>query len=146
MRFLILIFILIGVNTFGQIKVGGFSEKHKIMIDSSLNLIKEKDSFKYSRLVEFCKVIKYSDIGTSRVENDSIIVISKSILDPESINKVACSIVHETKRLELLIKKYNYTPKKEEYSCYAYEYAFSCRINCEDWLKEQIQEALIQHQ
>ena len=145
MRFLIL-FLLCNITLFGQVKIEGFNSSYQSQVESALLLIKEKDDFKYSRLIEFCKIIKYSESGTSRTENDSIIVIPQSVLGTESVNKIACSIIHETKRLELRIKKFGYTSKKEEYTCYAYEYAFSCRINCEDWLKEQIQEALIQNQ
>lgn len=139
-------FLLINFFSFSQVRLDGFDTREKNSIESAISLIKEKDDFKYSRLLEFCKMIKYSDVGVCRIENDSIIIITKEILNLGSVNKVACSIIHETKRLEIKVKKYNLSKRKEEWTCYSSEWGFCCRINCEEWLKHEIQDAMIEWQ
>lgn len=143
---LTILFILLSLISFSQVRITGFNEPEKQTIQRSIELIKVKDEFKYSRFLEFCKEIKYSETGISRTENDSIIIVTKSILDIGSVNKVACSIIHETKRLELRVRKYNLNQKKEEWTCYSSEWGFCCRLECEEWLKHEIQNALVEYQ
>jgi hypothetical protein len=56
-----------------------------------------------------------------------------------SINNLACLIVHESQHLKINAKSIILTEEEEELYCYRYEYEFAKKvIDIEDWLINHI--------
>jgi len=140
-RYLFLLIILFINNlAYSQIVVDrggdGWGEK----IDSALLLIKKHDPKKYALLNSVCKRISIWGGGFSSTE-DSSILISSSDFKVNSINNIACAIIHESLHLyyercrEMKNCPYLLGNVYEEKKCYLYEYDFFCKLpNGEDWL------------
>jgi hypothetical protein len=139
-----LIILLFNNLASGQIVVDrggdGWGEK----IDSALLLIKKYDPEKYKLLDSVCSRISIWG-GTFSSTEDSSILISSSDFKLNSLNNIACAIIHES--LHLYFEKCRSTGScrlpnnniKEEELCYLYEYDFFCKLRGgEDWLELHI--------
>ena len=148
MKYLFFLIILFNNLAYGQIIVDcggdGWGEK----IDSALLLIKKHDLKKYALLNSECKRISIWGGGFSSTE-DSSILVSSSDFKVNSINNIACAIVHESLHLyykkcrETKICPYPLSNVYEEKQCYLYEYDFFRKLpNGEDWLDFHIQKEI----
>ena len=111
---------------FGQIKIdGGFSDWENL-VRKSIELVKQIDSTYHQTLVTNCKRISFWNGPYSTTEDKSIVI---SILDlkSESVNNIACVLVHESKHLELIQTK-SLTQSEEECIAYRYELDFITKL------------------
>ena len=111
---------------FGQIKIdGGFSDWENLL-RKSIELVEETDSTYYQTLMKNCKRISFWNGPYSTTEDKSIVI---SILDlkSESVNNIACVLVHESKHLELIQTK-SLTQSEEECIAYRYELDFITKL------------------
>jgi len=66
-------------------------------------------------------------------------MISTKDIRLNSINNLACIIIHETHHLYILNKGIKLTEPKEELECYLYELKFVNKLkDCEFWLKAHV--------
>ena len=126
---------------FGQIKIdGGFSDWENL-VRKSIELVEETDSTYYQTLMKNCKRISFWNGPYSTTEDKSIVI---SILDlkSESVNNIACVLVHESKHLELIQTK-SLTQSEEECIAYRYELDFITKLkNPEPYLNKNCLEYL----
>jgi hypothetical protein len=126
---------------FGQIKIdGGFSDWENL-VRKSIELVEETDSTYYQTLMKNCRRISFWNGPYSTTEDKSIVI---SILDlkSESVNNIACVLVHESKHLELIQTK-SLTQSEEECIAYRYELDFITKLkNPETYLKKNCLEYL----
>lgn len=128
---------------FGQIEIdGGFSEWENL-VKKSIELVKQTDSSYHQTLVKNCKRISFWN-GLYSTTEDKSIVISILDLKSESVNNIACVLVHESKHLELVQTK-SLTQSEEECIAYRYELDFIRKLknpepylnkNCLSYLKK----------
>jgi len=129
-------FFFISLNLSAQIKVPDVGEGWKQKVDSAIELIKETDTSAYRILLENCKQIEYIIGDYSTTQPPYTIAITIKDLKINSVNNIACILVHESCHLYI----YNHcieieNPNREEYLCYMKEYDFLCKLPyVEDWL------------
>lgn len=141
--------LLISFSIYSQvptIKIDDVGDGWKHQVEQAINLIQQTDDLRYSLLLKNCIHITYGVNGHSTT-TDSTIVIDKSVFDLNSKNNLACTIVHESKHLEIKSWKTKMTEKKEEYFAYLTEYAFFSKLkDGEDWLREFLVNMMIEYQ
>jgi len=122
-------------TTFAQIKVVDAGDDWKEKVDSAIQLIKETDSVSYKILVENCKSVEYTLGNFSTTYPPYAIAISVKDLKINSVNNIACVLVHESYHLYLFNHGIVLEPNREEYECYVKEYEFICKLAyVEHWL------------
>jgi hypothetical protein len=134
-----ILFFLLPYVSFGQIKVDDVGDGWKGKIDSALTLIKEYDSISYKHVMENCDHITYWLGSHSTSQYPSSVVIAVQDMKINSINNIACIIVHETVHLKLHAKEVNISGNREELIAYTIERSFAERIpNIEPWILTHI--------
>jgi len=139
----LLLFFLFNNLIYGQIIVDRDSAGLYKKIDSALWLIKKYDPEKYQTLDSVCSRISIWNSFFSST-SDSTILISSNDFKLNSINNIACAIVHESMHLyfDNCRKSDCNSPDThiaEEKYCYSYEYDFFLKIpDGEYWLKMHI--------
>ena len=132
---IITFFMLLTTTGFSQIQIDDVGDGWKLKVDSALTLIKKTSPEHYKEVSEYCKQVTYWMGGFSTTQDSSTIVISVRDMKINSINNIACILVHESHHLMIQNKHIMMEPKKEELECYQYEYGFLQKIpNPEDWL------------
>ena len=127
-----------------QIVVDDVGDGWKIKIDSALTLIEKTDPGVYKEVISNCNHITYWLGAFSTTQDSSTILISTKDLKLNSINNLACIIVHESHHLYYKRNRIKMTANKEEYNCYLYEYEFLKKIpNAEDWLTIHVIKCII---
>ena len=138
MRFknaVVLIFLLLTIPVYSQIEIDDVGDGWKSKVDSALTLIKKTDQTAYKEVLDNCKHITYWMGAFSTTSDSATIMISTNDMKIGSVNNLACVIVHEAHHLYIKRNKIVYTPRKEEYVCYSYEYEFLRKLpSPEDWL------------
>ena len=132
---IVFILLLLTSPVFSQIEIDDVGDGWKLKVDSALTLIEKTDPIVYKEVISNCNHISYWMGSFSTTQDSSTILISTRDLKINSINNLACIIVHESHHLYFKRNKINMPPNKEEYSCYLYEYEFLKKIpSAEDWL------------
>jgi hypothetical protein len=132
---IIIFFLLLTTTGFSQIQIDDVGDGWKLKVDSALNLIKKTSPEHYKEVSEYCTYITYWMGGFSTTQDSSTVVISVRDMNINSINNIACILVHESHHLMIQKKHIVMEPKKEELECYQYEYGFLQMIpNAESWL------------
>lgn len=148
-RFLISIFLIITCFTKAQtsnLKIDQSNLIWKSYVDSAIKLIEQTDDLRFYILNKVCREIKFLT-DPSQVSKDSILILNTEIFEERSVNVIACSIVFESKHLEIQTWKTDMTKKKIEYFCYLTEYAFFSKLkNGEEWLKDFLINMMIEYQ
>lgn len=126
--------------SFAQIKVHPAGDGWHLKIDSAMKLIEKYDPEKYALLTEVCDEVGFwvSNFSSNGINNgvSSIYVANKDI-HLNSINNLACVLVHESLHLYILKKSIRLGKKQEEKTCYLYELEFLNKLpNPEPWLIE----------
>ena len=94
-----------------------------------------------------CIIKEYSQVMKHPFAVFFCVMIDKNVFDLNSKNNLACTIVHESKHLEIESWKTKMTEKKEEYFAYLTEYAFFSKLkDGEDWLREFLVNMMIEYQ
>jgi hypothetical protein len=134
-----ILFLLSHYISFGQIKVDDVGDGWKGKVDSALALIKEYDLGSYEHVIENCDRITYWLGSHSTSQYPSSVVIAVQDMKINSINNIACIIVHETVHLKLHAKGINISGNREELIAYTIERNFAERIpNIEPWILTHI--------
>jgi hypothetical protein len=128
------------------IKIDDVGEGWKYQVEQAIKLIEKTDDLRYSLLLKNCVHITFGVNGNSTT-TDSTIVIDKSVFELNSLNNLACTIVHESKHLEIKSWNTKLNEKKEEYIAYLTEYAFFTKLkNGEDWLRDFLVQMMVETQ
>ena len=136
---LILFFILITGSLFSQITIDDVGDGWKLKVDSALTLIKNITPDYYKEVSEYCKHVTYWMGGFSTTQDSSTVMISTKDIRLNSINNLACLIIHETHHLYILNKDIKLSEPKEELECYLWEFNFLKKIpDSEYWLKAHV--------
>jgi hypothetical protein len=129
------IFLFFANSVFAQIKVVDAGDGWNAKVDSAIQLIKDTDSLSYQILIENCKTIDYTLGNFSTTYTPHTISISTKEFKLNSINNIACVLVHESYHLYLFNHGTILDPNREEYECYLKEYEFICKLPyVESWL------------
>ena len=127
---------------FGQIQIDKAGDGWDLKIDSALSLIKKVDSEKYNFLDTTCSQVSFWISKFSSCEFESgkgRIYVSTKEFKLNSINNLACVLVHESLHLYFLKNKIVLDAKQEENYCYRYELELANKLpNPEPWLKNHI--------
>jgi hypothetical protein len=141
--------LLITCSVYSQvssIKIDDVGDGWKHQVEEAIELIQQTDDLRYSLLLKNCNHITFGVNGYSTT-SDSTIIIDKGVFDLNSKNNLACTIVHESKHLEIKSWNVKMTEKKQEYFAYLTEYAFFSKLkNGEEWLKDFLVSMMIENQ
>jgi len=124
---LFLTLLLFTTPIFSQIKVEDVGDGWKNKIELALEIIKKTDSNYYSHVINNCKHIGFWS-GKYSTNEDSSIYMTKYDFEINSIQNLACIIVHESKHIELSKNKIVLSEKEEECICYTYEKEFLFKV------------------
>jgi hypothetical protein len=134
-----ILFLLLPYVSFGQIKVDDVGDGWKGKVDSALVIIEKHDPQSYKHVIENCDHITYWLGSHSTSQYPSSVVIAVQDMKINSINNIACIIVHETVHLKLHAKEVNISGNREELIAYTIERSFAERIpNIEPWILTHI--------
>lgn len=130
-----LIILLFSFNSYCQIKIDDVGDGWKTKIESALTLIKYTDPYSYDIVKEHCNYISFWINDFSSTQNPSTILIATKDMKIESINNLACLIVHEAHHLRFKHYGVIMEESEEELICYKRELKFMLNIpNIEPWL------------
>jgi hypothetical protein len=136
---LIFVFLLLTTNLFSQILVDDVGDGWKSQVDSALLLIKRTSPEHWTEVENYCTHITFWLGNFSTTTDSSTVMISTKDIRLNSINNLACIIIHETHHLYILNKGIKLTEPKEELECYLYELKFVNKLkDCEFWLKAHV--------
>jgi hypothetical protein len=133
----VLPFLLITSKIFGQIKIDQVGDNWEPQVVQALELIKITDTIKYNLVLKHCKKISFWSGAFSTVEGDNTVIIARGDMELNSIENIACIIVHESKHLEIIQLKLEFPLQYEECICYLWEMNFIEKMQGEpDWIRE----------
>jgi hypothetical protein len=136
---IVLLLFILPLTTYSQIKVDDVGDGWKGKVDSALALIKEYDPYAYEQVLKHCDHITYWIGSHSTSQYPSSIVIAVRDMNINSINNIACIIVHETVHLKFHNKEIDISGNREELIAYAIEKNFAKRIpGIEPWILTHI--------
>lgn len=132
---LISILLIIHLPIHSQIKIDDVGDGWKSEVESALVLIEKTDQRAYNDVIKYCNHISFWNGNHSTTQYPSSIIISTKDIKINSVNNLACLIVHESQHLKINAKSIVLTEEEEELYCYRYEYEFAKKISdIEDWL------------
>jgi len=135
----ILFILLISISSYGQIKIDDIGDNWKGKIESALELIKTHDPVASDIVINNCTYVTFWMASFSSTQDSSTILVSVKDMRINSINNLACVLVHESYHLKILNEKIILSHKDEESMCYHYEYTFLKKIpNVEPWLTKHV--------
>ena len=136
---LISILLIIYLPIHSQIKIDDVGDGWKGKVESALVLIEKTDQRAYNDVIKYCNHISFWNGNHSTTQYPSSIIISTKDIRINSINNLACLIVHESQHLKINAKSIVLNEDEEELYCYRYEYEFARKIiDIEDWLIQHI--------
>jgi len=133
---LIALLCFLSVNLNAQIKIAESGEGWKEQVEEAIQLIKDTDTSAYRILIENCKEVEYIIGSFSTTYPPNRIAITVNDMKMNSVNNIACILIHESCHLYVYNQKLEMeSPDYEEYLCYSKEYDFLCKLSyVEDWL------------
>ena len=135
----LLLILLISISSYSQIKIDDVGDNWKGKIELALELIKDKDPIAYNTIIKHCTHISFWMGNFSSTQDFSTILISVKDMKMNSINNIACVIVHESYHLKIHNENIKLLLNDEESLCYEYEYNFLKKLsNVEPWLIEHV--------
>jgi hypothetical protein len=124
MKHLLFFFIsLFSTPLFSQIEIIDVGDGWKNKVQLAISLIKETDSTYYKHLMKNCNQIGFWAEKYSTNEGKTIF-ISRYDMQIESIQNIACVLIHESMHIELGKLNLPITEFEEECLCYNYERQF----------------------
>lgn len=136
---LISILLIFTLPIYSQIKIDDVGDGWKGKVESALDLIEKTDQRAYNDVIKYCNHISFWTGNHSTTQYPNSIIISTKDIRINSINNLACLIVHESQHLKVNAKSIVLTEDEEELYCYRYEYEFAKKIiDIEDWLIQHI--------
>ena len=135
--FWFLLLLVIPFKIFGQIQIDQVGDNWQPQVAQALELIKKTDSTTYNFVISHCKRISFWSGEFSTVEGNSTITIARGDMDLNSVDNIACIIVHESKHLEIIQLKLEFPLQYEECICYLWEMNFIEKLRSEpEWIRE----------
>lgn len=129
------------------IEIINVGDNWKEKVDSAIDLVSDTDPEKYRLLVKYCKRVEFSYVDFSTTVTPNTIVISSKDMGMNSINNIACVLVHESYHLYYFNEKVQLSQNQEELNCYKYEYDFISKLpTVEDWLFKHTVEQIIRYE
>lgn len=135
----LLLFLFYSVQVYSQPIVHTAGDAWQLKVDSAFSLIKKYDPEKYILLDSVCDEVDFwlGEFSSYNIDKEgkSTIYISVKDIKLNSINNLACVLIHES--LHLYFRKINLSISHEieEKICYRYELEFIEKIpNAESWL------------
>lgn len=140
MRKLIVITLFLLTNLLNaQIRIMDVGDGWKTKVEMALEVVKNYDEEKYQQINNHCDEIGYWNGQFSTTEDGNKIILSRKEMDNNSINNIACAIVHESRHLMLEKSESKWDENFQEFMCYDYELNFAKKIpNIEKWLIDHI--------
>lgn len=136
---LISILLIFTLPIYSQIKIDDVGDGWKGKVESALDLIEKTDQRAYNDVIKYCNHISFWTGNHSTTQYPNSIIISTKDIRINSINNLACLIVHESQHLKVNAKSIVLNEDEEELYCYRYEYEFAKKIiDIEDWLIQHI--------
>lgn len=134
-----ILLVFLPIMTSAQIKIDDVGDGWAKKVDSALAIIEKYDPQSYKHVIENCDLITYWLGSHSTSQYPSSVVIAVQDMKINSINNIACIIVHETVHLKLHNKGVNLSGNREELIAYTIEKNFAERIpNIEPWILKHI--------
>jgi hypothetical protein len=131
------IFLLINLKVCGQIKIDLVGDTWVPQVEQALELIENTDINTYNFVLKHCKKISFWNGEFSTVEGNYTITISQGDMKLNSVENIACILVHESKHLEIIQSETSFSLLYEEYICYLWELQFIEILQGEpEWIKE----------
>jgi hypothetical protein len=138
------ILLFISSNLSAQIQIPDAGDAWKQKVDSAIQLIKETDTTAYRILMENCKEVEFIIGNYSTTKPPYTIAITTADMKLNSINNIACVLVHESCHLYVFNHSIKLENDKEEYLCYMKEYDFVCKLQyVEHWLFQSVMNNLL---
>lgn len=129
--------LVIPFKIFGQIQIDQVGDNWQPQVAQALELIKKTDSTTYNFVISHCKRISFWSGEFSTVEGNSTITIARGDMELNSVENIACIIVHESKHLEIIQLKLEFPLQYEECICYLWEMNFIEKLQSEpEWIRE----------
>ena len=123
------------MSSYSQIKIDDIGDNWKGKMELAIDLIKTHDPIAYNILINNCNHISFWMANFSSTQDGSTILVSVKDIKLNSVNNLACVLVHESYHLKILNEKITLSPNDEESICYKYEYNFLKKLpNVEEWL------------
>jgi hypothetical protein len=136
---LLLITLLVFSTASAQIVVDQAGDDWKSRVDSALLKIQQTDSATWKFVTDYVSHISFWNGAFSTTEIDNhgkwAVVISASDIRLNSVNNIACVIVHESYHIYSAQHHPHKTVCEEELAAYTFEQAFQAKIpNLESWI------------
>ena len=143
---LISIFLLMTTSLFSQITIDDVGDGWKSKVDSALTLIKNTSPEHWNQVEKSCKHITFWIGDFSTTIDSSTVMICRKDININSINNLACVIIHESHHLYIQKNNIVLSSAKEELDCYYYEMEFVKKLpNPEEWLVKHIIKCIINY-
>ena len=136
---LIIFFIFLTSPIFSQITIDDVGDGWKNQVDSALSLIKVTSPEHWNEVSKYCTHITFWTGDFSTTVDSNTVMISRKDIYLNSINNLACIIIHESHHLMILQNDFGLTTSEEELDCYLWEWKFVKKLNSvEPWLQRHI--------
>jgi hypothetical protein len=133
---IVVFFLFLTQTLFSQILVDDVGDGWKSQVDSALMLIEKTSPQHWDEVKKYCTHITYWLGDFSTTTDSSTVMISTKDMKLNSVNNLACIIIHEVHHLYILRNGIVLTEPKEELECYLWENDFLKKIpEPEYWLK-----------
>lgn len=141
-----LLFLFLPTVLTAQIHIDDVGDGWVKKVDSALSVIKKYDQTSYSEVTTYCNHISFWLGNFSTTQYPSSIIIAVNDIKINSINNLACLIVHETIHLKINKKGVNMSGNEEEVLAYISERDFATKIsNIEPWILFHIDKQIELH-
>lgn len=137
-KILLMLTLTIGFIAHSQIKIDEIGD-NKPKVDSALVLIQTYDLEAYDMVKKHCKHVSFWVSNFSSTQDGNTILISVDDMKLESINNIACLLVHESYHLKMLHENNILESNIEEQQAYIFELKFLSKLpQVESWIKEHV--------
>jgi hypothetical protein len=143
---LISIFLFISTALFSQITIDDVGDGWKSKVDSALVLIQRTSPEHWNQVEKSCKHITFWIGDFSTTTDSNTVMICRKDININSINNLACVIIHESHHLYIQQNYIVLTAPKEELECYYWELEFIKKLpNPEVWLEQHVIKCIINY-
>jgi len=136
---LLFIGLLFTATVSGQITVDQAGDNWKSRVDSAIIKIRQTDAATWQFVTENISHISFwnGSFSTTEIDNKGqwSVVISAADIRLNSINNLACVIVHESYHINIAKHCVNLSVCEEELAAYTFEQSFQAKLpNLESWI------------
>ena len=143
---LIFFFLLISTSLFSQIIIDDVGDGWKSKVDSALVLIQTTSPEHWNQVKKSCQHITFWIGEFSTTTDSNTVMISRKDINLNSINNLACVIIHESHHLYIQQHDIVLSPVSEELECYLWEYEFVKLLpSPEEWLVKHVVKCIVKY-